>query len=39
MPLFQSESKCDFYENDFDLHENETPCRTHFHKVSHLDSF
>ena len=28
MPLFQSESKC---ENDFDLHENETACRTHFH--------
>ena len=27
MPLFQSESKC---ENDFDLHENETACRTHF---------
>ena len=20
------------YENDFDLHENETACRTHFHK-------
>ena len=20
-----------FYENDFDLHENETACRTHFH--------
>ena len=20
-----------FYENDFDLHENETVCRTHFH--------
>ena len=34
MPLFQSESKC---ENDFDLHENETACRTHFHmKASHL---
>ena len=28
------------YENDFDLHENETACRTHFiWKVSHLDSF
>ena len=28
------------YENDFDLHENETECRTHFHKKgSHLDSF
>ena len=34
--LFQSESKW----NDFDLHENETECRTHFiWKVSHLDSF
>ena len=21
----------DLYENDFDLHENETACRTHFH--------
>ena len=33
MPLFQSESKCKtiFYENDFDLHENETACSTHFH--------
>ena len=33
MPLFQSESKCKnhSYENDFDLHENETACRTHFH--------
>ena len=28
MPLFQSES---MGENDFDLHENETACRTHFH--------
>ena len=28
VPLFQSESKC---ENDFDLHENENACRTHFH--------
>ena len=28
MPLFQTESKC---ENDFDLHENEITCRTHFH--------
>ena len=39
MPLFQSESKCETgahvrnhsYENDFDLHENKTACRTHFH--------
>ena len=35
VPLFQSESKCETilrtYENDFDLHENETACRTHFH--------
>ena len=33
MPPFQSESKCETisYENDFDLHENETACRTHFH--------
>ena len=22
------------YENDFDLHENETACRTHFHMKS-----
>ena len=29
VPLFQSESKC---ETDFDLHENETARRTHFHK-------
>ena len=28
MPLFQSESKG---ENDVDLYENETACRTHFH--------
>ena len=21
------------YENDFDLHENETACRTHFHMI------
>ena len=28
VPLFQSKSKC---KNDFDLHENETACRTHFH--------
>ena len=34
VPLFQSKSKCkthDSYENDFDLHENETACGTHFH--------
>ena len=34
MPLFQSESKCEtilILKNDFDLHENETVCRTHFH--------
>ena len=33
MPPFQSESKLrnHSYENDFDLHENETACRTHFH--------
>ena len=24
------------YENDFDLHENETACRTHFHMKSFL---
>ena len=32
MPPFQSESKLrnHSYENDFDLHENETACRTHF---------
>ena len=29
MLLFQSESRC---ENDFDLHENETACRTHYIK-------
>ena len=28
VPLFQSESNC---ENDFDLHENEPQCGTHFH--------
>ena len=33
MPLFQSESKCEtiLIKNDFDLRENETACRTHFH--------
>ena len=33
MPLFQNESKYEtfFYENDFDLHENDPACRTHFH--------
>ena len=33
VPLFQSESNCEtiFYENDFDLHENETAYRTHLH--------
>ena len=33
VPLFQSESKFEtiFYENDFDLHEIETACRTHVH--------
>ena len=33
VPLFQSESKCETisYQNDFDLHENETACRTYFH--------
>ena len=32
MPLFQNESKCEtINENAFDLHENETICRTHFH--------
>ena len=33
VPLFQSESKCEnhSYENDFDLHENETAFRSHFH--------
>ena len=30
MPLFQSESKCKS-ENEFDFHEKETACRTHFH--------
>ena len=28
VPLFQSESKC---KSDFNMHENETACRTHFH--------
>ena len=32
VPLFQSESKG---ENDFDLHENETASRTHFHMKGH----
>ena len=33
VPLFESEFKVQnhSYENDFDLHENETACRTHFH--------
>ena len=34
MSLFQNESKCEiiyFFENDFDLHENETACRIPFH--------
>ena len=33
VPLFQSESKCEtiLMNNDFDLHENETACRSHFH--------
>ena len=33
VPLFQSESwvQNHSYENYFDLHENETACRTHFH--------
>ena len=34
MPLFQSESKCETIltdEHDFDVHENETACGTHFH--------
>ena len=33
MPLFQSESKCEtiLMKKDFDLHENETACKTHFH--------
>ena len=32
MPLFQGESKCEtILMNDFDLHENETACRIHFH--------
>ena len=41
VPLFQSESKCEnhSYENEFDLHENEPVGGTHFHMVSHLDSF
>ena len=34
MPLFQRESNREtissYYENDFDLHEKETTCRTHF---------
>ena len=34
VPLFQSESRCETSSitNDFDLHENETAFRTHFHK-------
>ena len=33
MSLFQNESKCEtINENAIDLHENETTCRTHFHK-------
>ena len=33
MPLFQSESKCEtiLMGKDFDLYENETVCKTHFH--------
>ena len=31
MPLFQSESKCETISYDFDLHENETASRAHFH--------
>ena len=33
VPLFQNESKCEtlFYENEFDLHENESAGGTHFH--------
>ena len=33
MPLFQSESNCEtiLIKMTFDLHENETACRTHFH--------
>ena len=34
MPPFQSEVKCGtilISENDFDLHENESACRTYFH--------
>ena len=33
VPLFQSDSKCEtiLMKNDFDLHENETACRTNFH--------
>ena len=30
-PLFQNESKCETIFHDFDLHENETACRIHFH--------
>ena len=43
VPLFQNESKCEtilMNQNDFDLHEHETACRTHFHmKGFALDSF
>ena len=33
VPLFQSESKCEtiLMQKDFDLHENETARKTHFH--------
>ena len=32
MPLFQKEAKCEtILMNEFDLHESETACRTHFH--------
>ena len=33
MPLFQNESKCETfqYENEFDLHENESVAGTRFH--------
>ena len=33
VPLFQCESKCEtiLMKHDFDLHGNETACRTHFH--------
>ena len=43
VPLFQSESKCETISYDFDLHENETASRAHFHIMKgfalSLDSF